>query len=311
MSQNGCRFNRRQTSPNPRNLLPDLSSLNPDRHLLIAGPTASGKSALALQVAQAQGGLIVNADALQVWSCWRVLTARPTVQDEAAAPHALYGHVTPDRAYSVGDWLAEVAALAVDHRLIVVGGTGLYMSALTEGLAHVPPVPDEVRSEGDAIMATQGGLAQMIGDLDPRTAARIDLNNPVRVQRAWEVLRASGRGLSDWQAETPPPLIAPATATCLVMTSDRDWLAQRIAHRFGQMLSHGALEEVRANLPMWNPRAQWARAIGAPDLLAYLECRQDLATSTEAAIIATRQYAKSQRSWFRNRMRPWQKWPST
>ena len=283
-------------------------AIDPDRHLLIAGPTASGKSALALAVAQAQGGTIVNADALQVWSCWRVLTARPSPADEAAAPHALYGHVAADRTYSVGDWLREVAALAQRGRLIVVGGTGLYLTALTRGLAAIPSVPAEIRAAGDALLRDENGLSRMVAQLDPATAAGIDLRNPARVQRAWEVLRATGRGLRDWQADTAPPLLAPERCQRLLIEADRDWLAARIALRFDQMLEAGALGEVRAMLPDWDPSRQWARAIGAPELVAHLRGEADLASAREAAIISTRQYAKGQRSWFRGRMRGWQTW---
>ena len=289
--------------------MPDLNAIPPDRHLLIAGPTASGKSALAMAVARAQGGLIVNADALQVWSCWRVLTARPSAADEAALPHALYGHVAPERSYSVGDWLADVAPLAAGQRLIVVGGTGLYLTALTEGLAPIPPVAAATRAEGDAMLAGPDGLARMIAALDPATASRIDLQNPARVQRAWEVLRETGRGLAEWQADTPAPLIAPASATCLVLDADRDWLADRIARRFHAMIRGGAMSEARHMEPRWQPRAQWAKAIGAPELVAHLRGETSLPEATEAAIIATRQYAKAQRSWFRNRMRSWTRWP--
>lgn len=280
--------------------------LDPDRHIVIAGPTASGKSALALAIAEAQGGTIVNADALQIWSCWRILTARPPASDEARAPHALYGHVAPGQAYSVGDWLAEVSGLMAraSGRLIITGGTGLYLSALTRGLAVIPPVPAQIRAEADAILAA-GGLARMIGDLDTTSRDRIDLQNPARVQRAWEVLTATGRGIADWQAETPPPLIGADQGQFLVMTSDRDWLAERIARRFAQMMAQGALDEVRAILPQWDPRAQWAKAIGAPELIAHLEGRLELDEAVERAIIATRQYAKSQRIWFRGRMKDW------
>ncbi|WP_411956445.1 tRNA (adenosine(37)-N6)-dimethylallyltransferase MiaA [Paracoccus homiensis] len=287
---------------------PDLSQIDPSRHLLIAGPTASGKSALALAVARAQGGLVVNADALQVWSCWRVLTARPPLRDEALAPHRLYGHVTPDRSYSVGDWLRDVAAL-MDQRLIIVGGTGLYLTALTQGLAYVPPTPPQVRQDGDALLRQDGGLSRMVADLDPMTRDRIDTRNPARVQRAWEVLRATGRGLAEWQADTPPPLIAAADSQRLLITTDRDWLADRIARRFDQMMDQGALDEARALFPDWNPDRQWARAIGAPELIAHLRGETDLATATQRAIIATRQYAKSQRIWFRGRMKSWDRWP--
>ncbi|MFB9223354.1 tRNA (adenosine(37)-N6)-dimethylallyltransferase MiaA [Paracoccus cavernae] len=280
--------------------------LDPDRHIVIAGPTASGKSALALAIAEAQGGTIVNADALQIWSCWRILTARPPASDEARAPHALYGHVAPGQAYSVGDWLAEVSGLMAraSGRLIITGGTGLYLSALTRGLAVIPPVPAQIRAEADAILAA-GGLARMIGDLDTTSRDRIDLQNPARVQRAWEVLTATGRGIADWQAETPPPLIGADQGQFLVMNSDRDWLAERIARRFAQMMAQGALDEVRAILPQWDPRAQWAKAIGAPELIAHLEGRLELDEAVERAIIATRQYAKSQRIWFRGRMKDW------
>ncbi|TBN43918.1 tRNA (adenosine(37)-N6)-dimethylallyltransferase MiaA [Paracoccus subflavus] len=283
----------------------DPAQIDPRRHVLIAGPTASGKSALALRIARTQGGLVVNADALQVWSCWRVLTARPSPAEEAAAAHALYGHVAPGTAYSVGDWLREVANL-LDQRLIVVGGTGLYLTALTQGLAHVPQVPASIRTEGDARLARDGGLARMVADLDPATRSRIDIRNPARVQRAWEVLAATGRGLADWQADMPPPLIAPDQAQRIVLTADRDWLANRIARRFDLMLEQGALDEVRTMLPFWNPAQQWTRAIGAPELAEVARGETDLATAAGRAIIATRQYAKSQRSWFRSRMKNWQ-----
>lgn len=281
-----------------------IETIDPERHVVIAGPTASGKSALALALAQAQGGTIVNADALQIWSCWRVLTARPDDADLAAAPHALYGHVDPGQSYSVGDWLGEVAALK--GRLIVAGGTGLYLTALTSGLAHIPPVPPEIRDTGDAILAA-GGLDDMIAGLDDASREKIDLQNPARVQRAWEVLQATGRSIVDWQSDTPPPLIAPEDATCLVLNSDRDWLAKRILVRFAQMWHDGAVEEVRAMMPLWDERAQWARAIGAPEIAAYLREDIDARTAKGRAIVATRQYAKSQQIWFRSRMKSWRK----
>ncbi|WP_287882941.1 MULTISPECIES: tRNA (adenosine(37)-N6)-dimethylallyltransferase MiaA [Paracoccus] len=290
---------------------PILAELDPARPILIAGPTASGKSALALEIAEAQGGTVVNADALQVWSCWRLLTARPTAEDEARAPHALYGHVAPDRAYSVGAWLAEVAALmdkgcdSGRGRLIVTGGTGLYLNALSRGLAVIPPTPPEIRAQADQLVRQPGGLARMIEDLDSSTRARIDLRNPARVQRAWEVLTTTGRGIAAWQAETPPPLIDPAAAHLLVLNPDRDWLAERIVRRFHLMLEQGALDEVRAMLPHWNPDALWAKAIGAPELVAHLQGRIDLDEAARRAVIATRQYAKAQRSFFRGRMRDW------
>lgn len=280
--------------------------ISPDQPVLIAGPTAAGKSALALEIATTQGGVIVNADALQVFDNWRVLTARPGPEDTALAPHALYGHVPGDSAYSVGHWLRDVTPyLHGPARPIIVGGTGLYFSALTEGLVEIPATPPELRAEADQRRANEGGHTGLLTELDaedPRTAAKIDRLNPMRVQRAWEVLRATGRGLADWQADTPPPLL-PLSACCpLVLDADRDWLAERIARRFALMLDQGALDEARANLATWDPAAPSSKAIGAPELIAYLRGEVTLAAAKQAATIATRQYAKRQRTWFRARM---------
>lgn len=280
--------------------------LSRERPVLIAGPTASGKSALAAAVAARDGGVVVNADALQVYGCWRVLTARPSAAEEAALPHRLYGHVGRDQPWSVGHWLREVAdLLAEGRRLVVVGGTGLYLSALTEGLAEIPATPPEVRAEGDAVLA-EGGIAALLAGLDPATRARIDRLNPARVQRAWEVQRATGRGLAAWQDDTGPPLIPPDAAERLVLAPDRDWLARRIDRRFDAMMQAGALDEVRAELPHWQPRRPSARAIGAAELVAHLRGQLPLPEAVEAAKTATRQYAKRQRTWFRSRMRDWQ-----
>ncbi len=273
--------------------------------MVIAGATASGKSALAIRIAETQGGVIVNADALQVWDCWRVLTARPPAADEARAPHFLYGHVARGAAYSVGHWLREVAPLlAGDERPIIVGGTGLYLSALTGGLAEIPPVPAEVRAEAGAILAARGTQALLAG-LDAGTAGRIDRLNPARIQRAWEVLRATGRGLAEWQQDTGPPLLPLGEAAAVVLDAGRDWLAERIDRRFEAMVTGGALEEVRAVLDAWEPVEPWARAIGAPELVAHLRGETTLAEAIERARAASRQYAKRQRSWFRGRMRRW------
>lgn len=280
-------------------------TLPPDRPVLIAGPTASGKSALALAVAETGGGVIVNADALQVFDCWRILTARPTPDDEARAPHKLYGHIPFDADYSVGHWLREVAPrLSGGPRPIIVGGTGLYFTALTTGLAEIPPVPADIRRAADAMLRTTG-LEAMIADLDPATVARIDCHNPARVQRAWEVLQATGRGLADWQAGTGPPLLPPGRATPLVVSPDRDRLAARIDTRLDAMMAAGALDEVRAALPLWDATRPAARAIGAPELVAHLRGETDLDTAISAAKAATRQYAKRQRTWLRSKMRDW------
>ncbi len=280
----------------------DLGQVSRERPVLIAGPTASGKSALAAEIAARDGRLIVNADALQVYGCWRVLTARPSLADEAALPHALYGHVARDQPYSVGHWLREAQAL-LDRPVVIVGGTGLYFAALTGSLAPVPEIPPEVRAEADALRLTD--LAAMRADLDGETALRTDLANPARVQRAWEVLRATGRGLASWQSAATAPVLPLQQAEALVLRPDVGWLDARIARRFSAMLEAGALSEVAAELPFWQPDRPSARAIGAAALREHLLGRLTLAEAAGAARLATRQYAKRQRTWFRSRMNAW------
>lgn len=281
-------------------------TIAPERPVLIAGPTASGKSALALAIAESGGGVIVNADALQVFANWRVLTARPGAEDLARAPHALYGHVPGDAPYSAGQWLRDLEPLlAGAARPIIVGGTGLYFGALTEGLADIPAVPAAIRAEADAL-----ALDTLRAGLDAGTAARIDLHNRARVQRAWEVLRATGRGLARWQAETPPARLPLAECTALLIDAPKDWLEARIARRFDAMLAAGALDEARANLAGWDPARPSARAIGAAELIAHLRGEITLEQAREAAIIATRRYAKRQRTWFRARMGDWRAVPA-
>ena len=282
-----------------------IPKLDPDRPVLIAGPTASGKSALALAIAERDGGVVVNADALQVFEGWRVLTARPSADELARAPHALYGHVPFAADYSVGHWLRDLEPiLAGAVRPIVVGGTGLYFMALTEGLAEIPTTPEAIRAEAARILAAAGPGA-LLADLDAVTTERIDCRNPVRVQRAWEVLRSTGRGLAEWMAATPPPLLPLAAAQPLLVEADRDWLNARIDTRFERMIDEGALDEVRANLPRWDPSALSARAIGAADLVAHLRGEVSLEAAVAAAKTASRQYAKRQRTWFRGRMAGW------
>lgn len=285
----------------------DISQIDPALPVLIAGPTASGKSALALEIAETQGGVIINADASQVFSGWRVLTARPPEADLARARHVLYGHVPFEARYSAGDWLRDVAPYLQGRggeRPIIVGGTGLYFMALTEGLAEIPETPSEIRARADS-MRLAGQVEIMIAELDPVTAARVDLQNPMRVQRAWEVQHTTGRGLAAWQDDTPPPLVPLHRATALLLNADTDWLNARIARRFDLMIEGGALDEARANLHRFDPSLLSCKAIGAPELTAYLRGEADLEQSRIAATIATRQYAKRQRTWFRKRMGNW------
>jgi tRNA dimethylallyltransferase len=284
-----------------------VAAVPPEVPVLIAGPTASGKSALALALAEARGGVVVNADALQVFDAWPILAAQPTAQDRARVPHLLYGHLPFDAAYSAGDWLREVRRLIdAPARPVIVGGTGLYFAALTGGLAEIPPVPAEVRAEAEAFLRERGPAA-MAATLDPATRSRIDLANPARVQRAWEVLRATGRGLAEWQAATPPPALPLERAHALLIDAPKDWLCARIERRFDAMIAAGVLEEARREAGRWNPALQSSRAIGAAGLVAHIRGEITLEEARTAAILATRQYAKRQRTWFRSRMKGWRR----
>lgn len=283
----------------------DLTKIDPDRPVLIYGPTASGKSGAALKIAQTSGGVVVNADALQCYAGWPVLTAQPPAADLAAAPHRLYGHLPFDAPYSAGDWLRDVTPFLKAHaaggpRPIIVGGTGLYFTALTEGLADIPPTPSAIRQKADTL-----SLTELIAALDPATAQGIDLRNRARVQRAWEVQATTGRSIRDWQNATPPPLLGLDDCTPLALSPDPDWLNARISERFDVMIKTGALDEARAMLPCWDPTAPSSKAIGAAEMIAHVTGQIDADSLKEAVIVATRQYAKRQRTWLRSRMKRW------
>lgn len=282
-----------------------VATLDTERPVLIAGPTASGKSALALAIAEARGGVIVNADASQVYDCWRVITARPSIEEEAQAPHALYGHVPFDAPYSTGHWLREIMPLLDGARPIIVGGTGLYFTALVEGLADIPATPDSIREAADAM--TREAL---VTALDPETASRIDLANRARVQRAWEVAEATGRSLAAWQNDTPPPLLGAGAFQGLVLDSPKEWLTPRIARRFDAMLRGGALDEARAMHDRFDSDLPSCRAIGVAETMALLQGGMSHDEAVSAATVATRQYAKRQRTWFRSRFSDWRWIPS-
>jgi len=278
-----------------------LPKISPDQPVLIAGPTASGKSALALKIAQQHGGVIINADASQVYDCWRVITARPSAAEESQAKHKLYGHLPYDAPYSAGHWLREVTPLLNGpERPIIIGGTGLYYTALTVGMAVIPPTPPKVRTIGDTLT-----LEEMLAALDPQTKARIDVLNRARVQRAWEVLQATGKPLYAWQDDTPPPLLPVSACAALVFDVDKDWLETRIRQRFDQMLEQGALDEATAMQDRYDPSLPSCRAIGVPELMGYLNGELTIDQARERASIATRQFAKRQRTWFRSKMRDW------
>lgn len=285
----------------------------PPRPVLIAGPTASGKSALALQLAERDGGCVINADAGQVYACWRVLTARPDDGDLARAPHRLYGHVGCATRYSVGAWLRAVAvaidaAVSEGLRPIIVGGTGLYLSTLTEGLADIPEIPPEVRQRSEDLLNSGRihVLLDALANRDAETFAHIDRSNPMRVQRAWEVLTATGRGLSDWHRATEPPILPADRCVRTIVNPDISLLNNGIEDRFNAMLDQGALAECAAFLRAgYDPTLPSGRVLGAAPLISHLEGESTLDEATDASITATRRFAKRQRTWFRNRMPGW------
>lgn len=281
--------------------------------VLIAGPTASGKSALALALAERLCGTVINADSMQVYGGLRVITARPSPEEEARAQHLLYGHVDPGEIYSTGRWLADVggalAAAAAEGRMpIVVGGTGLYFKALTEGLAAVPAIPPEIRAQVRDRLESEG-VGALYADLiarDAVTAARLMPLDRARIARALEVVLATGRSLSDWHGEPLPPLLDPNLAAKVFVTSERKDLVARIERRFGAMLEQGALEEVRALAARrLNPLLPAMKAHGVPWLIRHLKGELSLGEAAEGSIMDTRRYAKRQLTWFRGQMKDW------
>jgi tRNA dimethylallyltransferase len=279
----------------------DLTKIDPNKPVLIYGPTASGKSGLALQIAQAQGGVIVNADALQAYQGWPILTAQPPAEDLARAPHHLYSHLAYDAPYSVGDWRRSVIPFLEGERAIIVGGTGLYFSALTDGLADIPPTPDHVRAKANAL-----SLPDLIDGIDPKTADNLDVKNRARVQRAWEVYETTGRTIRYWQEQSSPPTLPLEDCTALALMPDVEWLNARIAQRFDLMMEAGALKEAEAMAPHWDASAPSSKAIGASEMIKVLNGDMTPDSAREAIIVATRQYAKRQRTWLRSRMKRWQ-----
>jgi tRNA dimethylallyltransferase len=281
--------------------------------VLIAGPTSSGKSALALRLAEELGGTIINADSMQVYRDLRIVTARPTSAEETRVPHRLYGHVDAAENYSVGLWCRDVAAalgeIAAQGCLpILVGGTGLYFKALTTGLAAVPSVPADIRAEVRGRLAREG-VAPVYAELaerDPATASRLMPNDRARISRALEVVLATSRSLSDWHREGLPPIIDGSTAAKLFLTCDRSELVRRIEARFAAMLAAGALDEVRALAARkLDPSLPAMKAHGVPWLIRHIEGEITLDEAAAGAIMDTRRYAKRQVTWFRNQMPGW------
>lgn len=281
--------------------------------VLIAGPTASGKSALALRLARQTAGVVVNADSMQVYRDLRVLTARPTPDEEAAAPHRLYGHVDGATNHSVARYVEEAAALIGQARsagtpLFLVGGTGLYFKALLEGLSDIPPVPDAVREE--VRRAAEGvetpELHARLVCLDPRTAAELRPSDRLRVLRALEVHAATGGSLSEFQGRRRAGPLAGVPTVRLFLAPDRDVVRRRIDERFVAMMAEGALDEVaRLGARGLDPLLPVMRAHGVPGLLAHLRGEIGLDEAIRRGQGDTRRYAKRQFTWFRHQMPGW------
>jgi len=278
--------------------------------ILIAGPTASGKSALALALAEKLGAEIVNADSMQVYRDLRIITARPSLEDEQRVPHRLYGHVDAAENFSVGRWCEQAAAVLAaaqrsDRPVVVVGGTGLYFNVLTRGIAAVPPIPVEVRRQVREGLASDG-VAALYAELnrhDPAAAAQLKPGDRARITRALEVVLATGRSLHDWHEHNKPPGLDATGAVKIFLRPERDELLRRIDVRFDAMMAAGALDEVRAlaarNL---NPNLPAMKAHGVPWLVRHLNSEIALKQAVEEAKRDTRRYTKRQATWFRNQL---------
>jgi tRNA dimethylallyltransferase len=285
----------------------------PNAVVLIGGATASGKSALALVLAQKLGGTIINADSMQVYRDLRIITARPTQAEEARMPHRLYGHVDAEENYSTGRWLTDANAALRETQeegrpAIVVGGSGLYFKALTRGLAAIPPVPPHVRDLVRGRLQREG-LAALYAELcerDSVSARRLMSSDRARITRALEVVLATGRAIADWQREGMPAPLAPRDAVRIFLDVARAELHRRIDARFDAMLAAGAVEEVRllARRDL-DPALPAMKAHGVPWLMRHLAGEIDLAAAAEGAKRDTKRYTKRQATWFRHQLADW------
>ena len=274
------------------------------RAVLLAGPTASGKSALAMPLAENLGGVVVNADSMQVYDGLRIVTARPTPADGLSVPHRLYGFRDPTTPYSVAQWIADIAATLSDGRrpLILTGGTGLYFSSLERGLDEIPEIPSSIRVSirESAQSKTAEELWALLAARDPRTASMLAPKDGQRIVRALEVLEATGRGMAAWRGGRKSAIESVPTIK-LVLEPERSVLHQRIARRCEAMVGEGAIDEVEALVARKLPsEVPLMKAIGVREITEFLHGERTLDEATERMIAATRQYAKRQSTWFRN-----------
>lgn len=287
-----------------------MSSQDVYKPVLIAGPTASGKSALAIELAQKAGGVVINTDSMQVYRDLRIITARPSPAEEADVPHRLYGHVDAAVNYSAGAWVTDAAGVLADLRAkgrlpIFAGGSGLYFKALTRGLSAVPPIAAEVREDVRARLERDGveALHAELAVRDPASAERLKPRDRTRVARALEVVVATGRSLTDWHREGLPPLLPPGEFAAMFIAPERDQLYARIDARFDAMLAGGALEEVAALASRdLDPLLPAMKAHGVPALIRHLKGEITREAAVETARADTRHYAKRQFTWFRHQL---------
>jgi len=278
--------------------------------ILITGPTASGKSALALRLARERDGVVINADSMQVYDTLRVLTARPSEDEMEGVPHLLYGHVPASSLYSTGEWLRDISALLSDLHAqrrfpVIVGGTGLYFKALTGGLSDMPNIPEDIRDRLRARLVEEGAavLHAELAGRDPAMADTLKPGDGQRIVRALEVLEATGKSIRDFQQARGPMIVDPDRAQKFVVLPERPVLHDRINRRFEAMMESGAVEEVRALLALnLAPDATAMKAIGVTQIADMLAGRMGEAEVIEKSAAATRQYAKRQMTWFRNQM---------
>ncbi|MBY3581261.1 tRNA (adenosine(37)-N6)-dimethylallyltransferase MiaA [Rhizobium bangladeshense] len=284
--------------------------LSVENAILITGPTASGKSALAVELAKRHGGAVVNADSMQVYDTLRVLTARPSEEEMQGVTHHLYGHVPAGAGYSTGAWLHDVSTLlpalrAAGQLPVFVGGTGLYFKALTGGLSDMPDIPKVLREELRTRLVDEGpdALYAELSDVDPAMAACLNRQDGQRIVRALEVIKATGRSIADFQGRSGPVVIDANEARKIVVLPDRAVLHARINSRFEKMLQQGAEDEVRALLALGlSSEAPVMKAIGVSQIAAMLKGEMTRDDVLEKGAAATRQYAKRQMTWFRNQM---------